>query len=235
MASCLERIRLGGVLLGWLSWVLLATHAHAQPDAMPITLLDNRGAALVQPAATEPIMPSQYMRGPQPMVVSDTPPPLDDLAPSITPPATTALPNNAQVPQAAPWTAPWTWQVVPDGLIFKNFLASNEEGRLGSQLYYDKNVGWTWDGSLGAHVGVLRYGTQDPIWPEGWQLDADGVALPRLDSSRDMVSTDFRIGFPLTHREGPWEFKFGYYHLSSHLGDMYILSHPDVMRLNYVR
>ncbi len=50
-----------------------------------------------------------------------------------------------------------------------------------------------------------------------------------------MVSTDFRIGFPLTHREGPWEFKFGYYHLSSHLGDLYMVSHPDVMRLNYVR
>ena len=68
--------------------------------------------------------------------------------------------------------------------MFKNYLASNEEGRLGSQFYYDKNVGWTWDGSLGGHVGILRYGTQDPAWPEGWQFDIDGAALPRLDSTR---------------------------------------------------
>ena len=119
--------------------------------------------------------------------------------------------------------------------MFKNYLASNEEGRLGSQLYYDKKIGWTWDASLGGHVGIIRYGTQDPAWPEGWQFDVDGAALPRLDSTRSMVSTDFRIGFPLTHREGPWEFKFGYYHLSSHLGDLYIESHPGIMRLNYVR
>jgi len=56
-----------------------------------------------------------------------------------------------------------------------------------------------------------------------------------LDSTRSMVSTDFRIGFPITHREGPWEFKFGYYHLSSHLGDLYMLANPNVERLNYVR
>ncbi|MGO9110593.1 MAG: DUF1207 domain-containing protein [Thermoguttaceae bacterium] len=231
----MERRTLGGALLGWLGWILLATPAHAQPDAMPLTVLDNRSAALIQPSAADSVLPRQYMRGPQSMVVADPPPPLEDPAPSIAAPAGAIALPNTQVPQAAVWSAPWTWQVVPDGLMFKNYLASNEEGRLGSQLYYDKKVGWTWDGSLGGHVGVLRYGTQDPIWPEGWQLDADGVALPRLDSNRDMVSTDFRIGFPFTHREGPWEVKFGYYHLSSHLGDMYMLSHPDAVRLNYVR
>ena len=119
--------------------------------------------------------------------------------------------------------------------MFKNYVASNEEGRIGSQLYYDKTVGWTWDAALGGHVGIIRYGTQDAIWPEGWQLDVDGAALPRLDSTRSMVSTDFRVGFPLTFRQGPWEFKFGYYHLSSHLGDIYIYSHPGVQRLAYVR
>ena len=119
--------------------------------------------------------------------------------------------------------------------MYKNYLAGNEEARLGSQLYYDKQIGWTWDASLGGHAGLIRFGTQDPAWPEGWQLDVDAVALPRLDSTRSMVSTDFRVGFPLTRREGPWEFKFGYYHFSSHLGDIYIENHPGAMRLPYVR
>lgn len=227
MTSYSERRILGAVLLGWLIATVLATPALAQPAAMPITVLDNRDAA-------EP-MPGQYVPQPQRVVAPEPLPPFDDPPPSIAPPAGAIDLPNPQVPQAAVWTVPWTWQVLPDGLMFKNYLASNEEARLGSQLYDDKKIGWTWDTSLGGHVGILRYGTQDPAWPDGWQLDIDGVALPRLDSTRSMVSTDFRAGFPLTWREGPWECKFGYYHLSSHLGDLYMMSHPHVMRVDYVR
>jgi len=228
MASRSKRRIVGAGFLGWFGWAVLATSAHAQPAAMPITVLDNRDPAVVAANPAEPTMPGPFATQPQPMIVAAPPPSFEEPLPSIAPP-------NSQAPPGAAWTAPWSWQIVPDGLMFKNYLASNEEGRLGSQLYYDKNIGWTWDGSLGGHVGILRYGTQDPAWPEGWQLDVDGVALPRLDSTRSMVSTDFRIGFPLTYREGPWEFKFGYYHLSSHLGDLYMLSHPDATRVNYVR
>ena len=180
-------------------------------------------------------MPGPYVPRPEPMVAPVLPPLFDAPPAAVAPPAGSIALPNPQLPPAAAWAPPWTWQVLPDGLMFKNDLASHEEGRLGSQYYYDKNLGWIWDGSLGGHVGILRYGTQDPAWPEGWQLDVDGAALPRLDCCRDMISTDFRIGFPLTHREGPWEFKFGYYHLSSHLGDMYMLLHPDAVRLSYVR
>ncbi len=236
MRRCLEPGIIGAGLLGWLIWAaVLATPAHAQPAAMPITVLDNSDAATIQPNAAGVVVLGQYIPRPQPIIAPVPPPSFEEPPPSIGPPAGAIALPNPQIPQAAVWTAPWTWQVLPDGLMFKNYLAGNEEGRLGSQLYYDKKIGWTWDGSLGGHVGIIRFGTQDPAWPEGWQLDVDGAALPRLDSTRSMVSTDFRIGFPITHREGPWELKFGYYHLSSHLGDLYMLSHPDVMRLNYVR
>ena len=233
MRSCLERGIIGAVLSGWLGWAVLPMPAHAQPATMPITVLDNRGATVIE--SDEPVLPRQYVPRPQPVIIPDLPLPFEDPPPTVAPPAGAIALPNPQVPQAAAWTAPWTWQVLPDGLMFKNYLASNEEGRIGGQLYYDKKLGWTLDGSLGGHAGLLRYGSQDPAWPEGWQLDVDGVALPRLDSTLSMVSTDFRIGVPLTWREGPWECKFGYYHLSSHLGDMYMMSHPDVIRLNYVR
>jgi hypothetical protein len=223
------------LLLGTVGLGLPAAPALAQPEAMPITVLDNRNAAVMPAIATEPGQPGPYAPRPTPMVVAGPTPSFEEPSPSISPPAYAASLPNSGTPQTAVWAVPWTWQVLPDGLMYKNYLASNEEGRLGSQLYYDRNIGWTWDAALGAHVGIIRYGTQDPAWPDGWQLDVDGVALPRLDSSRSMVSTDFRIGFPITRREGPWEFKFGYYHLSSHLGDLYMLSHPDATRLNYVR
>jgi hypothetical protein len=199
---------------------------------MPITVLQ-QDFAVRQAAAAEPMGPGPLGPQPQPMFAPALPPqggPVPAIAPgaAIVPPPT-------QGPATMPWTVPWTWQVLPDGLMFKNYLASNEEGRLGTQLYHSQDLGWTWDASVGAHVGIIRYGTQDPAWPEGWQLDADGVVLARLDSSRSMVSNDFRIGFPITRREGPWEFKFGYYHLSSHLGDLYLESHPGLQRINYKR
>jgi hypothetical protein len=37
---------------------------------------------------------------------------------------------------------PWTWQVVPTGLMYRSYLAGNHEPRLGSQLVHDRNLGW---------------------------------------------------------------------------------------------
>jgi hypothetical protein len=81
----------------------------------------------------------------------------------------------------------------------------------------------------------LRYGSQDPQWPEGFEFDMEGGVFPRLDSNRSLVSADYRFGLPLTYRAGPWETKFGYDHLSSHLGDIYMENNPGVERINYVR
>jgi hypothetical protein len=67
----------------------------------------------------------------------------------------------------------------------------------------------------------------------------EGAALPRLtlDRIRDLETVDFRGGVPLTYGKDNWQFKFAYYHLSSHLGDEYAISHPGSLdeRINYVR
>ncbi len=131
----------------------------------------------------------------------------------------------------------WTWQVAPDGIIYKSYLAGVREPRMGTQWFYQRDHGWLWDSTLGGRVGLIRYGTTDADWPEGWQLDFEGAAFPRLDleNDLDMISADFRFGFPLTFRRGPWEWKFGHYHVSSHLGDEYMQTYPDAPRLNFVR
>jgi hypothetical protein len=131
----------------------------------------------------------------------------------------------------------WTWQLLPDGLMYKSYLAGGRESRFGTQWVWERNHGWFWDTTLGARVGVVRYGTEDNTWPEGWQLDAEGAAFPRMDleHDRDLTSADFRVGVPLTMHRGPWETKIGYYHLSSHAGDEFLLAHRDFPRINYVR
>ena len=132
---------------------------------------------------------------------------------------------------------PWSWQVVPPGLMYKSYLAGNREPRLGSQLVHERNLGWTWDATVGGRAGILRYGTDNDFWPQGWQLDVEGAAFPRLDleHNEDLTSVDFRGGLLSTTRQGPWETKFGFYHISSHIGDEYLLRNPDFPRLNYVR
>ncbi|HUT92570.1 MAG TPA: DUF1207 domain-containing protein [Thermoguttaceae bacterium] len=131
----------------------------------------------------------------------------------------------------------WTWQTLPDGFLYPAYMAGGRESRFASHWMCEKDKGWLWDIALGGHVGMLRYGNSDPIRPEGWQVDVEGAAFPRLTlgSVRDLTSVDFRFGLPLTFRRGPWETKFGYYHLSSHLGDEYMVTQGTLDRLNYTR
>lgn len=145
--------------------------------------------------------------------------------------------GNGYVERQLVGNEPWTWQILPNGLMYKSYLAGNRESRLGSQFIHERTIGWRWDATLGARVGLLRYGTDNDFWPQGWQLDVEGAAFPRLDLDhlRDMDCVDFRAGIPLTTRQGPWEFKFGYYHYCSHIGDEYILRYPAFERVNYVR
>jgi len=131
----------------------------------------------------------------------------------------------------------WSWQLLPDGLIYRSYLAGVKEPRFASAWVHDRDLGWIWDIALGGRVGVLRYGTANHLWPEGWQIDLEGAAFPRLDlgRDRDLVSADFRFGVPLTYGAGQLKTKLAFYHLSSHLGDEYMVRYQTLARINYSR
>ncbi|QDT53042.1 hypothetical protein Pan44_10570 [Caulifigura coniformis] len=133
----------------------------------------------------------------------------------------------------------WTSQVLPKGLIHRSYWAGLHEPRLGVQVFSEHGGASYWDPTLGARVGLFRYGNDDPLRPQGWQLDVEAAAMARLtlDDMRDLDSVDFRGGLPLTYGIDDWQFKFGYYHLSSHLGDEYAIRTPGSLdkRVNYVR
>ena len=90
-----------------------------------------------------------------------------------------------------------------------------------------------------AASACLRYGTNDMIFPQGWELDVEAAAMVRLtfDEIRDFETADYRVGIPLTYGIDNWQFKFAVYHLSSHLGDEFAIAHPGSLddRINYVR
>jgi hypothetical protein len=142
------------------------------------------------------------------------------------------------------WPAPlvdeqtWTMQLLPNGLIYRSYLAGTREPRLASVWSHQSGLGEVWNAALGARVGLLRFGTDNDLRPTGFQLDFEGAVFPRLDpwaDSNPLIASDFRAGFWMTYGSGPWHVKVGYYHTSAHLGDEFLLANPGFPRINYVR
>jgi hypothetical protein len=133
----------------------------------------------------------------------------------------------------------WHWQVLPNGLIYRSYQAGVREPRLSILAFHEADGLTFWDGTLGGRVGLLRHGTCDPLYPQGWQLDVEAAAIVRLtlDEIRDFESADYRVGVPVTYGVENWQFKFAVYHLSSHLGDEFAIANPGSLdeRINYVR
>ncbi len=134
-------------------------------------------------------------------------------------------------------TSPSCWQVLPDGLIFPSYLAGPKEPRICGVWNHDKNLGWIWDATAGGRMPLLRYGTKQSVLPEGFQIDVEGAGMVRIDyeNDLDLLAADFRAGLPITFGNKRTQYKLAYYHLSSHLGDEYMLRSDARKRINYVR
>jgi hypothetical protein len=131
----------------------------------------------------------------------------------------------------------YEWQVLPAEIMYRSYLASQKESRLAAQLANATDNEMLWDGFAGGRFGLLRYGNRDPIYPQGMQVDVEGAGLVRLDvyNDVDVQSVDFRVGVPISFVWGRHQARVGYYHLSSHTGDEFLLKNPSHDRLNFAR
>ena len=71
----------------------------------------------------------------------------------------------------------------------------------------------------------------------GWQVGLlTGVfAQFNLDEKNaSLINTDFNVGVPLSWRSGNWSARLRYYHQSSHLGDEYLGSHPEIKPSSFI-
>jgi hypothetical protein len=75
--------------------------------------------------------------------------------------------------------------------------------------------------------GDLQIGIEAGIWSV-FNLDPH----PNIDGGTELVNTDFYAGIPITYARDKWSFRLRVYHISSHLGDEYMVNHPTVKRLN---
>lgn len=215
---------MAGVLTG-AAWQVAAQHPYPVGQT---AILSSAPGGFFDPAAAVPGGPAES--GPMGLISH-----LDDsLTPEARdprPPGTAAASGSCGPP--CDWRG---WQLLPDGLIYDSYLAGVKEPRLGAAWVYERQQGWFHDVTLGGRVGIVRYGTPDPLRAEGFQMDFEGAVFPRVDGgSLDVVAMDFRYGLPLTFGRGRHRTKLAFYHLSSHLGDEFLLSNPGFPRINYLR
>jgi len=129
--------------------------------------------------------------------------------------------------------------LLPQGVIYPAYLAGSKESRMGAQIFNRRHDGALFDATLGSRLGLFRIGPRDE--PLGFQMDIEGSAQLRLDPDDevDVRSVDFRAGIPFSYGwQNGWgnqQIKFGYYHLSSHLGDEFVKKNPGFDRLNFAR
>lgn len=128
------------------------------------------------------------------------------------------------------------WTFLPQGFLYQTYWAGTAEPRLATRSISDAGGHDSLDSQIGGRVGLVRF--DDPFTAGSFQFDIMGGANLRqnLDTDDwDMTGTDYRYDLPLTYRQGPHAWKFGFYHVSSHMGDEFLAHNPTVERIDYYR
>jgi hypothetical protein len=185
--------------------------------------------------------PDEAMLEPWQLVADTEPQPDEETLPALSEPQSDGEPLPEMPPLMEEYAGDaWQWRWVPEGLIYHSYMAGVHEPRMALVAFYEAgNERTLWDATLGGRVGILQYGNGDPFHPEGFQLDFYGAAIARLDveERQNLDSTDYVFGLPLTWGNECLQFKCGYAHISSHLGDEFAINNPGSLnnRINYVR
>jgi hypothetical protein len=88
------------------------------------------------------------------------------------------------------------------------------------------------DASLGYRVPVYRFRTAGQDGP-GLDIGIEAGVLSRFalglgDEKNGLINSDFRIAFPIGLDFGAWEGALVPVHVSSHIGDDFIVEHPEI-------
>ncbi len=107
--------------------------------------------------------------------------------------------------------------------------------RVGDQVLGDKSIAV----SLGDNFPIFRW--KHVLWGNGdlqidiqagiWSVFKMGVHHENNEIS-ELANTDYLVGIPLSYAYDKWAFRLRVYHVSSHLGDEFMVHHPEVHRVN---
>ena len=106
------------------------------------------------------------------------------------------------------------------------------------------SVGWRFnDEMLGKNLVDVSYGESLPVyrWCNLWyfggdlQFEIEGAlwaVFSPLKESAPLIDADYYVGFPITYVFGDWAIRLRGYHISTHIGDEFLLTHPKFRRRN---
>lgn len=123
---------------------------------------------------------------------------------------------------------------LPRRPLFEPLMADPRWPRLSGTLvrYRGDELGRVWAANFGATVPLLGGETRRGArWQ--WAAQASVFTLWNMDTlSNDHINADYLVGFPAFWRWDKVSAMARVYHISSHLGDEYMLTHPATPRVN---
>jgi hypothetical protein len=108
-------------------------------------------------------------------------------------------------------------EIMPFSVLWEPPLANQREPRCYAKFINPHGQG-TIDTAIGADFSLGRIGPASHK-DEGFEIDVFGVVFTRFGQRRELAAADYRFGFPLTLAKDGWQFKLGYEHTSTHVGD----------------
>jgi len=133
------------------------------------------------------------------------------------------------------WPSPGGAVLLPGTDLFSYLLADPRQSATSATWQYEFRDDLNRSAvSFGDSFPLIRM--SDLSWTGGaLQLDVEGGVFATFDmesGSRDLVNADYTFAVPLTYRAGDFSSRLRWRHLSSHLGDEYLLNH-DIERVNF--
>jgi hypothetical protein len=123
-----------------------------------------------------------------------------------------------------------------DPVLFRPFMADPRE--------IDYSVGWRFnDNAFTKNIIAVSFGDTFPLyrwcdigpWHGELQLELEGAVwaiFDPIEESSPLINADYYVGFPLTYAFPQWQFRLRGFHISSHIGDEFLLNHPAFDRRN---
>lgn len=131
------------------------------------------------------------------------------------------------------------WQILPNGLLYKTYIAGEKEPRMQIVSFYDtKSKRKIWEAVLGGRAGLIRLSDPSVSNSDAFQLDLEGAVFARVlpdEVSAMLEGSDYRVGLYGTWKYDRVSYRAGYYHISAHVGDEFLIANPLFTRINYVR
>lgn len=123
-----------------------------------------------------------------------------------------------------------------DPVLFRPFLADPR------QVNY--SVGWRFnDNALHKYGAPVSFGDSIAFyrWHNVWpycgdlQIELEGALWAIFDPTcqeSPLINADYYAALPITYAFDRWAFRFRLFHISSHIGDEYLIMHPKFHRKN---